>query len=243
MLIKDLFQMSFTAIWTHKLRSFLTLIGIIAGVSSIIGVMTGISVIQKTIEGELSVLGNTVFQVQKWLNGPASREEQIKAARRRPTTTDHADAIRENVNTVSLVGSELWSFGHVAKYRDKSTEPNKTICGGTPEYPPNNTHYVLHGRNISQEDVIIGRNVCVIGHSIAQELFPWINPINKIVKVDGRKFTVIGVFEEKKSAFGAGFDDYVLMPISIFKKLYGMKDANRPGGCLLYTSDAADDTP
>jgi putative ABC transport system permease protein len=230
MIIKDLFQMSFTAIWTHKLRSFLTLIGIIAGVSSIIGVMTGISVIQKTIEGELSVLGNTVFQVQKWLNGPSTREEQIKAARRRPTTTEHAAAIRENVKTVSLVGSELWDFGHVAKYRDKSTESNKTICGGTPEYAPNNTHYVLHGRNISQEDVNIGRNVCVIGHSIAQELFPWIDPINKIIKVDGRKFTVIGVFEEKKSAFGSGFDDYILMPISIFKKIYGMKDGDRPGG-------------
>ena len=230
MIIKDTIIMSFSAIWAHKLRSFLTLIGIIAGVSSIIGVMTGISVIQKTIEGELSVLGNTVFQVQKWLNGPASREERIKAARRRPTTVEHANAIRENVNTVSLVGSELWDFGHGIKYRDKSTEPNKTICGGTPEYAPNNTHYVLHGRNISQEDVFVGRSVCVIGHSIAQELFPFIDPINKIIKIDGRKFTVIGVFEEKKSAFGAGFDDYVLMPITIFKKIYGMKDENRPGG-------------
>jgi len=230
MIIKDLFGMSFTAIWTHKLRSFLTLIGIIAGVSSIIGVMTGISVIQKTIEGELSVLGNTVFQVQKWLNGPSTRAERIKAARRHPTTTEHAAAIRENVSSVSLVGSELWSFGHVVKFKDKSTEASKTICGGTPEYAPNNTHYVLHGRNISQEDVIVGRNVCVLGHSITQELFPFIDPINKIVKVDGRKFTVIGVFEEKKSAFGAGFDDYILMPITLFKKSYGMKDANRPGG-------------
>ncbi|MCK4894251.1 MAG: ABC transporter permease, partial [Calditrichia bacterium] len=182
------------------------------------------------IEGELSVLGNTVFQVQKWLNGPSTREERIKAARRPPTTVKHANAIRDNVKTVSLVGSELWSFGHVVKYKDKTTESNKTICGGTPEYAPNNTHYVLHGRNISQEDVIIGRNVCIIGHSIAKELFPWIDPINKIVKVDGRKFTVIGVSEEKKSAFGAGFDDYILMPITIFKKIYGMKDPNRPGG-------------
>lgn len=222
--------MSFSAIWSHKLRSFLTLIGIIAGVSSIIGVMTGISVIQKTIEGELSVLGNTVFQVQKWLNGPASREERIKAARRRPTTVEHARAIRENVKTVSLVGSELWSFGHIAKFRDKTTEANKTICGGTPEYAPNNTHYVLHGRNISHEDIKIGRNVCVLGYSIARELFPFIDPINKVIKVDGRKFIVIGVFEEKKSAFGAGFDDYILMPITLFKKIYGMKDANRPGG-------------
>jgi len=230
MIFHDLSGMAFTAIWSHKLRSFLTLIGIIVGVSSIIGVMTGISVIQKTIEGELSVLGNTVFQVQKWLNGPSTRAERVKAARRRPTTTEHADAIRENVSTVSLVGSELWDFGHTIKYGEKSTEGNKTVCGGTPEYPPNNTHLVLHGRNISNEDLQVSRNVVVIGHAVARELFPWTNPLSKTIKIDGKKFIVIGVFEEKKSAFGAGFDDYVLMPITLFKKLYGMKDARRPGG-------------
>jgi len=175
-------------------------------------------------------LGYTVFQVQKWLSGPSTREERIRAAKRRPTTVEHANAIRENVKTVSLVGSELWDFGHVVKYRDKTTEANKTICGGTPEYPPNNTHLVEFGRNISYEDVKIGRSVCVIGHEIAKELFPWTDPINKIIKVDGRKFQIIGVFEEKKSAFGAGFDNYILMPITKFKSLYGMKDENRPGG-------------
>jgi putative ABC transport system permease protein len=230
MIINELFRMAINAIWTHKLRSFLTLIGIIAGVSSIIGVMTGISVIQKTIEHELSVLGSTVFQVQKWLNGPAPRAERIKAARRRPTTTEHADAIRKQVKTVSLVGSELWSFGHVAKYRDIVNEGNMTICGGTPEYGPNNTHYISDGRTISNEDVMVGRPVVVLGYAVANELFPWTNPLHKKIKIDGLKYTVIGVFAEKKSAFGANYDNYALMPISRFKKVYGMKDANRPGG-------------
>ena len=77
MIIKDTIIMSFSAIWAHKLRSFLTLIGIIAGVASIIAVMTGISVIQNTIEKELSVLGTQTFQVQKWAaGGPISEEER-----------------------------------------------------------------------------------------------------------------------------------------------------------------------
>ena len=121
MRVNEVFNMALTAIWAHKLRSFLTLVGIIAGVSSIIGVMTGISVIQNTMEKEMSVLGSTVFQVQKWLAGPSSRAERIKAAKRRPTTVAHADAIRENVSTVSLVGAEIWSFGHRAKYRDTNS--------------------------------------------------------------------------------------------------------------------------
>lgn len=230
MILGELFRMAVSAIWTHKLRSSLTLVGIIAGVASIIGVMTGISVIQSTIEGELSVLGSTVFQVQKWASGgPMSREEWLKIMRRRPTTTEHADAIRERVSTVDIVGSELWSSGHVLKYRDVTTNPNITICGGTPEYPPNNTHYIGHGRNISNEDVKIRRRVAVLGHAVAMKLFPWTDPNNKTVRIDGRKFTVIGVFEEKKSAMGGGFDNYVLMPITEFKQIYGMRDNRRRG--------------
>src|SRR4030042_5823088 len=96
----EAFKMAHTAIMTHKLRSFLTLIGIISGVASIIAVMTGISVIQSTIESELSVLGTTTFQVQKWAaGGPISEEEARKIQRRPPITTDHAEAIRTKVKS------------------------------------------------------------------------------------------------------------------------------------------------
>ena len=222
MRISEAFKMAVTAITSHKLRSLLTLIGIIAGVASIIGVMTGISVIQNTMEAEMSVLGSEVFQVQKWAAaGPLSEEEQRKIMKRRPTTTEHADAIRENVKTVSLVGSELWDFGHVVKYHDKSTNQNMTICGGTPEYAPNNTHYIGHGRNMTNDDLRMNRNVVVLGYAAAQQLFPWTDPLQKIVKIDGHKFQVIGVFESKKSALGGNFDNYLLIPITVYKKVYG----------------------
>ena len=218
-------KMALNAIWSHKLRSFLTLVGIIAGIASIIAVMTGISVIQKTIEQEMSVLGTQTFQVQKWAAaGPISPEEFRKIMRRRPTTVEHANAIRDKVKTVDLVGAELWSFGHTAKYREISTNSNLTICGGTPEYPENNTHYVQHGRNITNEDVKIGRSVVVIGHAVADKLFPWTDPLLKIIKIDGRKYQVVGMLEEKKSATGGNFDNYVIIPISRFKRVFGMKD-------------------
>lgn len=221
----EAFKIARTAITTHKLRSFLTLIGIIAGVASIIAVMTGISVIQSTIESELSVLGTTTFQVQKWAAaGPISEEEARKIQRRRPLTTEHADAIRSKVKSIDLVGSELWSFGHLASYKDLKTNSNLTLCGGTPEYAPNNTHYIQLGRNITQEDIKVGRNVAVIGAAVADRLFPWTDPIQKIIKIDGRKFTVVGVFESKKSALGGNYDNYMLIPISTFKRYYGERD-------------------
>lgn len=230
MYIFEAFKMAITAITSHKLRSFLTLIGIIAGVASIIAVMTGISVIQTTMEKEMSVLGTQTFQVQKWAAaGNISQEERRKIMRRRPTTVEHANAIRERVKTVDLVGSELWSQNiHVAKYRDIKTNPNLTVCGGTPEYPENNTHYVELGANLTNEDVKIGRSVVVLGHAVAEELFPWIDPLQQTIKIDGRKFRVIGVLEEKKSAFGGRFDNYMIIPITKFKHIYGMRD-NRGG--------------
>ena len=227
MQMTDLVGMSFQAIRTNKLRSSLTLVGIVLGVASIIAVMTGISVIQGTMEKEMSVLGAQTFQVQKWPSGFSTDEERRKAMRRPPMTLDDAQAIRDHVKTVDIVGSEIWDFGFVAEYRGEETNDNLSIVGGTPEYPQNNTHFVGNGRNISQMDVHAGRKVVVIGYAIAQELYPFVDPVGRDIRVDGREYKVIGVFDEKKSAFGAGFDSYVLMPVSTFLNTYG--DTNRDG--------------
>jgi putative ABC transport system permease protein len=225
--VRDMLSMSAGAIVANKLRSALTMVGIVAGVASIIAVMTGLSVVQSTLEREMSVLGAQVFQVQKWpAGGFASDADRRRAMRRPPITVALADAIREQVESVDLVGSELWDFGFVVKYRGEATNPNVSICGGTPEYPPNNTHFVGLGRNLSASDIRGARKVVVIGHAIGQKLFPFTDPIGAEVLVDGRKYEVIGVFDEKKSAFGGNFDNYVLMPITTFTHTYGLVDRN-----------------
>ena len=215
--------MSTGAILSNKLRSILTLVGVVAGVASIIAVMTGISVIQGTLEREMSVLGAQVFQVQKWpAGGFHSAAERRKAMRRPPLTLANARAIRDHVGSVDLVGSEIWDFGFKAQYKGESTNPNLSICGGTPEYPPNNTHYVGLGRNLSEMDVKTAQKVAVIGYAIAKKLYPFTDPVGKDIRVDGRKYQVIGVFDEKKSAFGGAFDNYVLIPVSTFVNTYGL---------------------
>ena len=147
----ELLRMSTGALVSNKLRSTLTLVGIVAGVASIIAVMTALSVVQGTMEQEMSVLGAQTFQVQKWpAGGFNSPEERRRAMKRPPLTVEHAELIRRNVESVDLVGSELWDFGYAVEYRGEQTNPNVSICGGTPEYAPNNTHYVGQGRNISQ---------------------------------------------------------------------------------------------
>src|SRR5437773_12540875 len=100
MRVPDVLVMSLQAIVANKLRSVLTLVGIVAGVASIIAVMTGISVIQGTMEREMSVLGAQTFQVQKWpAGGFHSAEDRRKAMARPPLTVENARAIREQVRS------------------------------------------------------------------------------------------------------------------------------------------------
>jgi putative ABC transport system permease protein len=144
--------------------------------------------------------------------------------RRPPLTLANAEAIRTQVGSVDIVGSEIWDFGFVVQYHGESTNPNISIVGGTPEYAPNNTHYVGLGRNISPLDLRSASRVVVIGHAIAQKLFPFVDPIGRDVLVDHRRYQVVGVFDEKKSAFGGNFDNYVLMPVTTFLNVYGLTD-------------------
>ncbi len=231
------FKMAVAAIGAHKLRSSLTLVGIIAGVAAIISVMTGVSVVQSQMEAELSVLSTRTFQIQKWPPGGFGNRRDAdwrKIQSWPPLLVEHADLIREKVGTVDLVGAELWHSGARVSYRGESTEPVNSVCGGTPEYPENNTHYVELGRNLTNEDVDVARHVVVLGYEIAQQLFPFTDPIGKEVKVDGSKFTVQGVFAERKSAMGFNFDNYVLMPISVWKRMYGARDEDgRPRGIFI----------
>ncbi len=221
----DTLSMSLNAILANKLRTTLTLVGIVAGVASIISVMTAISLVQTAMEKELSVLGAQTFQVQKWpAGGFTSDAQRRRAMRRPPLTLANADAIRKQVGTVDLVGSEIWDFGFTVEYRGRTTNPNVSIVGGTPEYPPNNTHYVGLGRNLSPMDVKTGARVAVIGYAIAQKLFPFVDPVGRLVRVDKRPYRVVGVFDEKKSAFGGNFDNYVLIPVTTFLGVYGPTD-------------------
>jgi putative ABC transport system permease protein len=221
------FKMALASIGSHKLRSFLTLVGIIAGVAAIIAVMTGVSVVQSQMEAELSVLSSRTFQVMKqpFMQGFQNEDYNFREIERfPPLTLDHVYLLREKVASVDLVGAELWHYNTRVSFGGESTEPINMVCGGTPEYPENNTHFVELGRNLTREDVEVGRRVAVLGHAIANQLFPFIDPVGKTVKVDGIKFTVQGVFAERKSAMGGNFDNYVLIPVTVWMRLYGTRD-------------------
>jgi len=220
----DVFLMSLGAIGGNKLRSFLTLVGIVLGVASIIGVMTAITVMQDTIEKEISVLGAQTFQVQKWPNGFTSDEQERAARTWPPVTLAEAQAIRDQASSVDSVGTEIWDGGKSASYKDVKTDPMIALVGGSPEYSENNSQPIGDGRNLSQMDMRAARRVVVLGHALADQLFPFTDPIGKVIQLDERKFEVIGVFEKKVSAFGGPYETMALIPSGAYTQVYGLID-------------------
>jgi putative ABC transport system permease protein len=215
--------MAFHAIWTHKMRSFLTLLGVIIGVTTIIAMMTVITGIQKMMEKEMSELTTNVFQLQRYephvgihIDGDWWRRQ------RRPNITlENAKAIRERCPSVTNVGPEAWQWAVQVAYEGEKTNPNVSLSGGTPEFMYNNGMFVREGRFITDIDVEYNRAVVVLGQDIINKLFPYENPLEKRVRVDGRPYEVIGVFEERGSSFGHSRDNVATIPVTTFQKQYG----------------------
>lgn len=223
MLIVESSKMAFGAIWAHKMRSFLTLLGIIIGVTTIIAMMTVIAGLQKSIEKDMSELAPNTFQVQRYdlnvgFGGGHNRQKY-----RPPITRENAEAIKEHCPSVALVGPEGWYFGAEVKYKGKSTNPNISVGGGLPEFAVNNGYYVQDGRFVTKSDDDFNRQVAVIGAGIKKKLFEYEDAVGKQVKLEGLRFLVIGVLEESGNAWDSNSDNHIVIPLSTFQKMYGDK--------------------
>ncbi|NQT25087.1 ABC transporter permease [candidate division KSB1 bacterium] len=204
---------------SNKMRSFLTLLGVIIGVMSIIGVQSLIEGFQKSISEQIEQLGANVFQVQKY---PAlGNDNDEKYRNRKDITWENAKAIEKYCTAVERVGPEAWHFEVVIKYRDKKTSPANVLAGGTPEFFVNNSYFIDEGRAFSDVDVQQKANVAVLGKDIVDTLFPYENPLGKVVTVDGRRYQVVGTLEEIGSRFGGSEDNKIAIPLSTFLKYYG----------------------
>jgi len=220
--LKESLWMAADAIRAHKLRSALTLLGVLIGVFSIIVVMTAMRVLQRNVESELSQLGAHTFQVRKWpavqFGGPETWE---KYWRRKNITEAHGRAVIARATLARHVGLErvFWS-GEVSSRYDKSP-PNVTLFGATPGGFPARNWVVAAGRALTDSDVDSARDVVVLAANVARTLFPFGSALGERVKVDGINYTVVGVLEPKGAALGGEQDNFVIIPLSTGLNRYG----------------------
>lgn len=220
--IVETIRVALNSLKSNKLRSSLTILGIVVGIFSIISISTIISVLQSSIEEGVSALGKNVFQIQKWpsirTGGP---NEWARLRNRRDITYEEFDRLRERLLEAKSVGAEMWDGGNIIKFNGEETNPNVSVAGITPEAFLNNDWNVAEGRAINSTDVERYEKVIVLGADIVKKLFPTINPIGREVKVDGKKLRVIGVLEKQGDVFGRSQDNFALIPISTFQAIHG----------------------
>lgn len=214
--------MALDAIRAHKLRSALTLVGVIVGVFSIIGVMTAVRVLQVNIEKDFSSLGANTFAVQKmpgvFFGGPEGWE---KLWRRKNITLDDARKVRDRATMAMHIGieDEFWAGEVVSRYA--KTPPNVRLVGGTAGSFPAKSLTVAQGRALTDADVENSRDVCVLGAALAKTLFPHSNPLGERVKFSGINYTVIGLLEDKGAGGGGNQDNFAMIPITTGMNRYG----------------------
>jgi len=221
--LKESLLMALSAIRANKLRSVLTLLGIVVGVFSIIAVMTAMGVLRSSIEEGLAGLGANTFQIQKFdVMMVGSREKWEKMRRRKNITFEQAQYISEHVTLAEAVGIECLSGGKIVWWRGRKTNPNIEIGGENIEGLGTNDMTIEVGRGFTNGDMDAARNVILLGKTIVEKLFPpSVNPVGEEVRIDGALHEVIGVLALKGGVLGGNQNTFAMIPITTFFKKYG----------------------
>ncbi len=215
--------MAFGAIAAHKLRSALTLLGVLVGVFSIIVVMTAMRVMQANIERQLSSLGSETFMVRKFPGAyfGYSSGDYEKYWRRKNLTLAQGKMLQEKITLPATIGIESQFWSGEIKTRYKTSAPTVKLYGETPGSFPAHNWSLAEGRLLVDADVDGTRNVCVLGSGLATNIFPNSSPVGEFIKIDGINYTVVGVLEGKGGAMGGDQDNFAVVPLTTGLNRYG----------------------
>jgi putative ABC transport system permease protein len=224
--LKESLVMALGSIRANKLRSILTLLGIVVGVFSIISVMTAMGVLRNSIEEGITQLGANTFQIQKYPAGMGGGPRH-RFRNRKNITYEQALQVRDKATLAEAVGIESWRFGRIVFWQGQKTNPNVNLAGENLDGILTNDWNVETGRSLSPQDMDLGRRVAIIGRPVAEKLFPpSVNPVGETIKLDGELFEVIGVLAKKGGALGGNQDNLVITPITFFFQKYGKADSD-----------------
>ena len=222
MKLSQIFLISIESINSNRLRTFLTILGVVVGIFSIIVIMTIITMLQKSIENGVSQLGQNTFEIQKF---PAimtgGHSAWLKYRNRPDITLDDYTRLASMLTSAKYVGAQDDWEGVVVKYNGKETNPNITVIGLTAGAMKTNDWTTAYGREIRDLDVKYTNDVCEIGQDVVDKLFPNINPVGQVIRINNYPVKVIGVLDKKPQLFGRSRDSNILIPITTFQTIFG----------------------
>jgi putative ABC transport system permease protein len=221
-ILKEIVQMALDSIRSHKLRSFLTLLGIMIGVMTVIGMVAIIQGLNRAVLAELESAGSDLIVITK--NEPIQMGNLSEEERQRKDLTfEDARAIEKECSLIKAVAVDLVvdPFEIIPiKYQNIKSQ-DAFILGMNEKWPEVITLYLpTEGRFLTESDINHRAKVCVLGSELAETLFPHTDPLEKNIRIGPEEFTVVGVLQERGSMFGQSRDNFVGIPITAVLKYF-----------------------
>jgi putative ABC transport system permease protein len=217
---REAFWLALETLRVHKLRSFLTLLGVVIATTTLISVMSIVNGMNLYIAERIANLGSNVFIIHQW-QWAQGYESWLKARRRnKPVRMEEYEFLKENLANYKSIGASAWIWGETdAKYGAK-TLYEVEMNGRTPSMIDIGQEKVDSGRYFTESDYQHSAMVCFIGRDLVDEFFPSIDPIDKEITVRGANFRVIGVATRIGTTFGQSQDKFVQIPLTTFQKVF-----------------------
>ncbi len=221
----DAFWIASRSILEHKLRAFLTLIGIIIGVAAVVVVGASISGLNSYVSTQISkVLGTNHFMIARMAFSGRMADEEFERANRRnkKPTWDEYLYLKENCKNCSEVGAQMFNN---ADFNENGVEmPSVTINGITSNFDVIEDKSIIEGRFISANDESIAAKVCVIADDVREKYFPNTSPIGKTIKLHGLPLTIVGLEDKRGQLPGSSFNRAIYIPITLHRQIFGSGD-------------------
>ena len=211
----------------NKLRTSLSLLGVTIGIISIVSIFTVLDSLENNIRSSLSVFGTDVVIVDKWPWSAEDGDEEYawwEYINRPVATLKEYDELKERMPGGTIV-CFIGAIGSGVEYLNRNAD-NLQVWGTTEEFEAMRSFTIKEGRFFNTFELENGKNLCIIGNSIAEDLFNGLNPLGREIKIRGRKATIIGIFaKEGNSIIGGGStDDVVLVPVDFLGSIVDLKE-------------------
>ena len=222
-------RIALQSLWANKLRSTLTLLGVVIGVAAVIAVVTFVNGINGYVAEKIFNLGADVFIISKISPVITNIDQFLEGQKRKNLTMEDYDAVAEACKHCVMVGASTFnSNGHV-KYGEQSIS-DSWVRGLTPSMAAILDLDLAAGRWLNQNDENNRSYVAVIGTDIVDTLFPGVDPLDKEIRVEGQLYRVIGVGKKQGKTLGQSRDNYVAVPISTYLQQFGVHTSVRISG-------------
>lgn len=204
----------------NRLRSLLTLLGIVIGITSVIAVVSFIAGLNDYVAGKVFNLGPDVFTVSRMSPVIVSFDDFVESQKRRNIYLEDMEAIRAACRNCKTIGAQSNTRARV-KYGREFLD--SSIQGYTEAMPAILGNELDAGRFITAYDVEHARNVCVIGSDLVDTLFPYVDPIGKSIMINDRPFEVIGIGVKQGTVLGNSRDNWAMIPLTVHQKIWGSR--------------------